>query len=105
MPNVYGYARVSTTLQAEEGESLGVQQRQVEGWCHMQGATLAQMFIERGVSGSVPLGERPEGALLLATARKGDTIVAPKLDRVFRSALDALQVIETYRNEASALSC
>jgi putative DNA-invertase from lambdoid prophage Rac len=29
---VYSYTRVSTTAQAEEGESLGAQQRRVEGY-------------------------------------------------------------------------
>jgi putative DNA-invertase from lambdoid prophage Rac len=56
-----------------------------------------------GVSGSVPLRDRPEGAQLLAIARKGDTIVAPKLDRVFRSALDALQVIEDLQKRGIGL--
>lgn len=97
MPSIYGYARVSTTTQAEEGESLGVQERQLSGWCQMQGATLSGMFVERGVSGSIPLADRPEGARMLAQLRRGDTVAAAKLDRLFRSALDALQMVESLR--------
>ena len=37
---VYGYARVSTARQASEGESLEVQQRQIEGYGLMHGLTL-----------------------------------------------------------------
>lgn len=92
--SVYGYCRVSTDKQAEEGESLGVQQRQIEGWCLMQGEAVAETFVERGVSGSVPIAKRPEGSRLMGLVRKGDTIVTPRLDRFFRSALDALQTVE-----------
>jgi putative DNA-invertase from lambdoid prophage Rac len=89
----YGYCRVSTAAQASEGESLEVQRRQLEGWAHMHALVLDRVFVERGVSGSVPLAERPEGARLWAGLRRGDTVVAPKLDRLFRSALDALQAV------------
>jgi DNA invertase Pin-like site-specific DNA recombinase len=34
---VYGYIRVSTDRQADEGESLGTQQRQIEGYAMMIG--------------------------------------------------------------------
>jgi putative DNA-invertase from lambdoid prophage Rac len=89
----YGYARVSTSRQADDGESLDVQQRQMEGYALMQGLTVDRMFIERGVSGSTPLSDRPQGALLLATLKPGDVILTAKLDRMFRSALDALDVL------------
>lgn len=90
----YGYCRVSTAAQANEGESLDVQRRQLEGWAHMQAQALDAVFVERGVSGSVPLAERPEGARLWSGLRRGDTVVVAKLDRLFRSALDALQAVE-----------
>ncbi|HME85068.1 MAG TPA: recombinase family protein [Roseiarcus sp.] len=74
----FGYCRVSTAKQAAEGESLDVQRRQ----------------IEEGVSGSVPVAERPAAGPLFAKLTKGDVVIAPKLDRLFRSALDALRVVE-----------
>jgi putative DNA-invertase from lambdoid prophage Rac len=94
---VYGYARVSTLRQANEGESLDVQRRQIEGYAHMHGLDLTDILIEEGVSGSIPINERPEGGKLFAMLVKGDEIVAPKLDRVFRSALDALQTVEVLK--------
>src|SRR5436305_1976209 len=90
---VYGYTRVSTDRQADEGESLGAQQRVVEGYAMMLGLKLDEIFVERGVSGSKPLRDRPEGARLLATLKEGDVLITPKLDRMFRSALDALNVL------------
>ena len=90
---VYGYVRVSTDRQADEGESLGTQQRVIEGYCKMLDVTLDQIFVERGVSGSKPLGERPQGGRLLAVLEPGDVVITAKLDRMFRSALDALDVL------------
>lgn len=92
--SVYGYCRVSTDKQVEDGESLGVQERQIQGWCLIQGVDLTEIFIEAGVSGSVPISKRPDGKRMMALAKKGDTIVTARLDRVFRSALDALQTVE-----------
>jgi DNA invertase Pin-like site-specific DNA recombinase len=89
----YGYTRVSTDRQADEGESLGTQQRVIEGYAMMQGLTLDQVFVERGVSGSKPLGDRPEGTRLLGILKAGDVVITPKLDRMFRSALNALDVL------------
>jgi putative DNA-invertase from lambdoid prophage Rac len=76
-----------------EGESLEVQQRTIPGYALMLGMTTDRMFVERGVSGSVPLSERPEGAAMLALLKWGDVVITPKLDRMFRSALDALDVL------------
>ena len=89
----YGYTRVSTTRQAAEGESLPEQERRLGGYAVSQGLALDHLFVERGVSGSVPLAERPEGAALLAALKPGDTIITSKLDRMFRSALDALAIL------------
>jgi putative DNA-invertase from lambdoid prophage Rac len=90
---VYGYCRVSTVKQSEEGESLEVQERKIQGYATMHGLTVDKVFVERGVSGSKPLDERPEGTLLMHGLREGDTIITPKLDRMFRSALDALHIL------------
>jgi DNA invertase Pin-like site-specific DNA recombinase len=52
-----------------------------------------RVFVERGVSGSTHLNERPQGAALLAVLEPGDVVVTAKLDRMFRSALDELDVL------------
>src|SRR5664279_186749 len=99
----YGYARVSTVRQADEGESLEVQQRTIAGYALMHGMKVDQVFVERGVSGSKPVSERPQGAALLAVIRPGDTVITPKLDRMFRSALDALGVLADLKKRGVAL--
>jgi putative DNA-invertase from lambdoid prophage Rac len=100
---VYGYCRVSTDRQADEGESLDVQRRKLEGYGMQQGWTLDRVFVERGVSGSRPLDERAEGQKLLAAVQPGDVIITSKLDRMFRSALDALRVLDGLKHRDISL--
>jgi putative DNA-invertase from lambdoid prophage Rac len=61
------------------------------------------LFIERGVSGSKKLSERPRGSDLLATVKSGDIVLTPKLDRMFRSALDALEVLAQVQKRGVSL--
>lgn len=100
---VYGYTRVSTGRQAEEGESLGAQERRIAGYAMMHGMDMTGMYVERGVSGSTPLGERPEGRKLLDVLQPGDVVITPKLDRMFRSALDALDVLAKLKDAGVSL--
>src|SRR4051795_9818801 len=100
---VYGYTRVSTERQADEGESLDVQQRQIGGVAMMKGLEIGRVFVERGVSGSTHLTERPQGAALLAALEPGDVVVTAKLDRMFRSALDALDVLARLKDRGVSL--
>lgn len=91
---VYGYVRVSVAAQSNDGVSLDVQQREIAGYAAMRGLDEPTMFVERGVSGAIPLAERPEGSKLWQMLQKGDILIASKLDRMFRSALDALQTVD-----------
>jgi putative DNA-invertase from lambdoid prophage Rac len=100
---VFGYSRVSTSDQANEGVSLDVQRQQIAGYAMMKGWTVAAMFVEEGVSGSVPLADREQGRAMLATVRKGDVIITAKLDRAFRSAADALAVLEEFKDQGVGL--
>lgn len=100
---VYGYARVSTAKQVDDGESLEVQQRKIEGYATMQGLSVEHVYVERGVSGSKPLEDRPQGAGLLQVLKPGDVIITAKLDRMFRSALDALHVLKRLTNDGISL--
>jgi DNA invertase Pin-like site-specific DNA recombinase len=100
---VFGYCRVSTAEQANGGLSLDTQRRQIEGWAAVKGWDVADVFVEAGVSGSVPFAEREEGHRLLAAIKAGDVIITPKLDRMFRSASDALGTLEELKDQGVAL--
>lgn len=100
---VFGYSRVSTAEQADEGASLAAQQKQIAGYAMMKGWEVTEHFVERGVSGSVPFVDRPEGKRLLGVVAKGDAIVTSKLDRAFRDARDALTVLEELKAQGVGL--
>lgn len=93
----YGYARVSTEKQAAEGVSLDMQEKKLAAIATQHDGDLVRIFREEGVSGSVPLADRPQGAAMLETVRAGDTIIAMRLDRLFRSALDTLRSLEALK--------
>src|SRR4029077_18727671 len=59
--------------------------------------------VEPGISGAVPFAERPDGGKLWADLRKGDTLVAAKLDRMFRSARDCLARVEAFKARGVSL--
>lgn len=100
---VYGYARVSTAAQAEDGTSLDEQRRRIRAYAEMNGWEVAKVYGDRGVSGGKPLGDRPQGAALLDQAQDGDVVIAAKLDRVFRSASDALAELEKLKARGVSL--
>ncbi len=91
------YARVSTTDQADaNASSLPDQLAKGKAVATLRGAGPYDLatYVDEGVSGSVPLNERPNGAKMMADAQKGDTIISMKMDRLFRSALDAFRIAE-----------
>ena len=92
---VYGYVRVSTVVQAREGESLETQRRQVVSYADSKGLELPQenVYVEAGVSGSMEFRARPEGGKLYDTVQSGDMVIFPKLDRAFRNTRNALNVL------------
>ncbi len=100
---VFGYVRVSTSEQATNGDSLETQKAKITGYAMMQGWTVSEIFVEAGVSGSVPLADRPQGQRLLAAVERGDIIITPKLDRMFRSASDALGTLEELKGNSIGL--
>lgn len=93
----YGYLRVSTEKQASEGVSLSAQERVLTGMAMQHGSKIAAFFREDGVSGAVHLSDRPQGRALLDQLQKGDVILATRLDRLFRSAFDALRTLEDFK--------
>ncbi len=92
---VYGYVRVSTLVQAKEGESLEAQRRQVVSYAESKGLELGinNVFVEAGISGGSEFQDRPEGSKLFQALTAGDMVIFPKLDRAFRNTRNALNVL------------
>lgn len=97
---ILGYCRVSSADQAKDDRSsLQVQQDIIEGFARTRGVDKwgVQIYTDAGVSGEVKMLKREAGAQLLADMKPGDTVVASKLDRMFRSAVDALNMLELFK--------
>jgi putative DNA-invertase from lambdoid prophage Rac len=92
---IYGYARVSTIIQAKESERLEAQKRQILSYAISKDLDLTKndIFIAAGVSGGVEFESRPEGAKLTELITQDDIIIFPKLNRAFRNTRNALNVL------------
>ena len=90
-----GYTRCSTKDQVD-GSTIQEQERMIRGIAMIRGVDQFDVvfFSDPAVSGSISLGRRPQGAEMMQNLKKGDIIIAAKLDRLFRSASDALYVVE-----------
>ena len=94
---IFVYSRVSSLEQAADGNaSIPEQVRKGKALAAMRGVSNKDviLFTDKGVSGSTPLSCRPQGKEMLEAAQPGDTICASKMDRLFRSAIDALATAE-----------
>jgi len=93
-----GYIRVSTEEQASLGQSLDAQDERLHDYCTRSGLSLVELVREEGISGSIPLYKRPEGCRLekLMKRHKATHLVAIKLDRLFRNAIDALTMTKEW---------
>jgi len=103
---IFCYARVSSIEQAAEGNaSIPEQLRKGKALAQMRGVPGKDVitFTDKGISGSTPLAFRPQGKEMLDAAQSGDLIVAAKMDRLFRSAIDALQTAEELKKRGVEL--
>ncbi len=82
----YGYARVSTKGQAKDGNSLEYQE------CVLKdaGAEIIYMDAFTGTK-----SHRPELDKLLNDIQDGDMLIVTKLDRIARSTMQGIELIET----------
>jgi site-specific DNA recombinase len=80
--------RVSSEEQRER-ETIEIQREFLQEYCHLYGLEVAQVYADDGVSGTIPLHERPEGRRLLEDAKEGkfSTLLVYRLDRLGRSPL------------------
>jgi len=104
MPKVYGYGRASTTEQEDTTAGQEREFRQAfEAKLKVQGYEFGGWYCDRGVSGSVPLQQRPEGVKALACLEKGDCFVVRSLDRGWRSTQDFCYHLEKFKKKGVRL--
>ncbi|MGN0346328.1 MAG: recombinase family protein [Lachnospiraceae bacterium] len=88
------YMRVSTEKQVEEGNGLDSQKRDIENYCRKNELIISDWYIDDGYTGANV--DRPGLQRLVndCTRKKVKCIVAWKLDRLSRSMIDGLYLIE-----------
>ncbi|KOC49965.1 recombinase family protein, partial [Clostridium botulinum] len=90
------YCRVSTEDQ-QERKTIENQIDFAQKYCDLHELSIFKIYKEDGVSGTIPLEDRPEGKQLIEDAKnnKFDTLLLYKLDRLGRSARITLNSIHT----------
>lgn len=96
--STYGYVRVSTGTQANEGHSLDAQHAKITRYCAAKDLPLTAVFCDAAVSAAkLRLGQRPQGAALFKALKPGDNVIVTKLDRAWRSAVDAMGIVAEWQ--------
>jgi len=82
------YLRVSSEEQRDR-ETIEIQREFLEPYCELYGFKVVKTYADDGVSGTIPLHERPEGRQLLDDAKEGklQAVLVYRLDRLGRSLL------------------
>ena len=92
------YIRVSSQRQADEGVSLDAQKRRILDYANFKNIPLDEddIIIERGVSGGIPLWDRPKGRALKRKLSSGQYqhLISMKIDRLFRVTSDMLNTVD-----------
>ena len=104
---VAGYARVSTTDQAEEGFSLEVQEQRMRDAVAARRdprCECVEVYVDPGVSGR-SADKRPQLQRMLADAEAGayDVVMIPALDRLGRNARDLYEIMQRLERAGVAL--
>jgi len=101
------YIRVSSQRQVDEGVSIAAQTKGIKEYSRFKRLLLdkADILIEEGVSGGIPLWERPVGRKLrrMLMTGKYDHIIIFKLDRMFRLTHDTLETVDELADAGLAL--
>ncbi len=97
-----GYIRVSTQKQADTGVSLEAQEGYIHSYCKTFGLTLVELVEDAGKSAKTL--NRPGMIKLLGMCERGEAeaVVVYKLDRAFRSLLDALVTMQHLKDKGIA---
>lgn len=104
-PDVIGMVRVSTEDQKLHGVSLAAQEERIRGYCLAHELNLVEIVRDEGVSGTIAPEKRPGMRRALEMLRAGEAsgLVVLRIDRLTRSLLDLLNLVNTIRKEGWAL--
>jgi site-specific DNA recombinase len=98
------YLRVSSEEQRDEG-TIQTQTDFLDDYVGLYSLPVSDVYADDGVSGTVPLHERPEGRRLLEDAKAGrfNTVLLYRLDRIGRKLLVVLDAHDRLQEAGVAL--
>lgn len=102
---VYGYARVSTGFQSYESQIPTITSI-ASSYADAGYRVHSEILVDSGISAfKTNWADRPSGAKLFSMLAPGDVIVTSKLDRAFRSTIDAGRTIAFLKDRGVILHC
>ncbi len=98
------YLRVSSEEQRDR-ETIEIQDEFLEQYCNLYELEVAEIYKDDGISGTIPLHERPEGRRLLEDAKAGKfgAVLVYRLDRLGRSLLVIVDAYDRLQEAGVAL--
>lgn len=91
---VHIYTRVSPTNKSRDGDGLGTQAEQCTMWCIENGHKNFQVYRDQDVSGATGLFKRPAMTKLLSNLKRGDIVLADRIDRLNRDVLEFCRLMQ-----------
>src|SRR5687768_10123090 len=90
---VAAYLRVSSDEQREH-QTIKTQEDAIQRYVELTGLEIFAWYRDDGVSGTVPMAQRPAGKALMADASRGcfEEVLVFKIDRLGRDDLDPIVV-------------
>ena len=98
-----GYIRVSTEEQATQGISLDAQRAKIEAYARVKDLSLVGIVEDAGKSAKDLKRPGVQEVLEKARKRQIDAVIIVKLDRMFRSTVDALNTAKDFDRRGVAL--
>ena len=96
-----GYARVSTDMQAEEGISMTVQDKQIRDYAQTKGRELKTICYDFALSGKDD--NRPGLTFARQVLSRGDVFLVTNLSRLSRNTKDAITIKEELQDRRVSL--
>jgi site-specific DNA recombinase len=97
----YGYIRVSTNMQSEDGISLDTQTKKIQEYCSYKHINLKHVYSDAGKSGGSM--DRPALQELLNTVSENQYVIVAELSRLSRNTKDALNILENIQKKKAFL--
>jgi site-specific DNA recombinase len=98
------YLRVSSEEQRDAG-TIETQREFLDSYCNVHDLEVVATYADDGISGTIPLHERPAGKELLADAKEGKfgSVLVYRLDRLGRSIMVVLDAHDRLEASETAL--